>query len=437
MTDRDVSQDRQTDRDVSQDRQVNVTDRDVSQDRKKTSRRRTIRNAVAWRLYFLAAAIFVTVGLYLPYFPVWLAASGLDDREIALVTGAPFVARILITPVIAYIADKRGIAMTLAACASAMLLGYLALGVVNGFLPIFLGALLAVSMQGAMPSLNDALALAEIRRLDKITDRPLRYGRVRMCASLSALSMMLASGWIVSILPGRQIVFALICLAALAAGAAIWAGATIRKVRFDRNASGGLVEQPADLKLALIAIAAGSLIQASHAEVYSFGTLLWKAQGLPAGFVSIAWATGVAFESILFFSAEHVFGGRDKAVMFLIVGGLGAILRWSCMALNPSGTFILMLQAVHGLTFASTYLGTVLLLGRLAGRNHRARMQGWYSTASSLLMAISTVACGWLTTRFGAEAYFAMAALAACGLLFAIWCAYLNKPYPQSVGVGG
>ncbi len=388
---------------------------------------RRIRNKAARRLYFLSAALFLPIGLYLTYFPVWLAARGLSNGEIALVTGAPFVLRVLATPLIAYIADKRGIAVTLAVCATAMFAGYFALGFVKGFVPIFLGALLAISAQGTMPSLADALNLSEIRRLEKARLPPVRYGRVRMGASLSALTMMLLSGTVVAIFPGERIIWPVIFLGAIAAAAAVWAGLTMRPFKFDRAARGGLTENPADLRLAIICIAAGSLTQASHAVIYSFGTLLWEAQGLSPNFISVAWATGVAFECLLFFTAEHYLGGGDKATRFLVLGAAGAVLRWTAMAMQPPALLILALQAMHALSFASTYLGTVLLLGSLAGRNHRARMQGWYSTVSSLTMALSTVASGWLTSRFGPGAYVAMAVLAGCGLVFALWCGAIRK----------
>ncbi len=387
-----------------------------------------IRNRAAWRLYFLSFALFATVGLYLTYFPVWLAARGLDDGEIALVTGAPFVLRVLATPLIAYIADKRGIAATLAVCATAMFAGYFALGFVKGFVPIFLGSVLAISMQGTMPSLADALSLSEIRRLEKARQPPVRYGRVRMGASLSALVMMLLSGTVVAFFPGERIIWPMIFLGALAAAAGLWAGLTMRRYRFDPSAAAsGLTENPADLRLAIICIAAGSLIQASHAEVYSFGTLLWEGEGFSANFVSLAWAMGVAAECVLFFTAEHSFGGSKNAARFLVLGALGAVLRWSAMAFAPPVPLALALQALHALSFASTYLGTVLLIGAIAGRNHRARMQGWYSTSSSLMMALSTIACGWLTTRYGIHAYFAMALLAGCGLVFALWVSLIKR----------
>jgi hypothetical protein len=42
-------------------------------------------------------------------------------------------------------------------------------------------------------------------------------------------------------------------------------------------------------------------------------------------------------------------------------------------------------------------------------------------------MALSTIACGWLTSSFGAGAYIAMALLAGSGLIFALWSGMIRK----------
>jgi MFS family permease len=63
---------------------------------------------LAWRLAFLYAALFLVVGCYLPYMPVWLHWRGLDEDAIALLLAAPLFARILFTPVISFAADWSG-----------------------------------------------------------------------------------------------------------------------------------------------------------------------------------------------------------------------------------------------------------------------------------------------------------------------------------------
>ncbi|MGB8278126.1 MAG: MFS transporter [Methylovirgula sp.] len=382
--------------------------------RSKTAAQR-IEGATVWRLSGLSAALFLPIGLHLPYFPVWLAARGLSDFEIAATLATPLILRVLLMPIIGYVADRRGIAATLAFCACVMAIGYFGLGFAQGFLLVFLGSVLAISAQGSMPALADALSLAEIRRFEKIGLRRIQFGRIRVGASLSALSMMLLSGLIVSVFPGERIIFALALLAILPAIAAVATALTMRRLRFDHAARGGLTEDRHALPLAIVVIVAAALVQASHAEIYAFGTLLWKTSGFAPEIISLAWAIGVMSESLLFiFGGRHIRGIRH-ALMLLMLGAAGAMLRWLAMSMNPGPGVVLGLQLMHALSFAATYMGAVLVLGWLAGPNHRARMQGWSSAAMALSMALATMACGRLTQLYGVGAYLAMAVLAAAG----------------------
>ena len=60
------------------------------------------------RVSVLFAAIFAVAGTNLPYLPVWLDWKGLGAREIAIVTATPLFIRVLVTPAIAFAADRAG-----------------------------------------------------------------------------------------------------------------------------------------------------------------------------------------------------------------------------------------------------------------------------------------------------------------------------------------
>src|ERR1700731_2449156 len=61
-----------------------------------------------FRLSLLYAAIFLTMGVQIPFLPVWLGARGLDDRQIAFILSAPQFLRVISTPLFAQWADRRG-----------------------------------------------------------------------------------------------------------------------------------------------------------------------------------------------------------------------------------------------------------------------------------------------------------------------------------------
>jgi PPP family 3-phenylpropionic acid transporter len=98
---------------------------------------------LAWRLGFLYAALFLVVGCYLPYMPVWLHWRDPDEDAIALLLAAPLFARILFTPVISFAADWSGARRTvLIVLAWGTLLSFLLLWASSGFWQMLLATLL-------------------------------------------------------------------------------------------------------------------------------------------------------------------------------------------------------------------------------------------------------------------------------------------------------
>jgi PPP family 3-phenylpropionic acid transporter len=389
------------------------------------------RGGTALELSILAGLLFLPNGLHLPYFPVWLSARGLSDAQIAAALAAPMALRVVATPLIAAFADRRGVGVALAACALALLSGYCGLSFAGGFAPIFAGAILVALCFGAMPALADALTLTEIRRAEAAGRPRIAYGHIRVWTSIGVLLTMLASGRIVEAFPGPRIIVALVALSLASVGAALFAAArmNVRSV-VSSGAPGRLTADGARLRLAIAVIAAAALIQASHAEVYSFATIHWGHAGFSPDRISAAWAIGVASESVLFIAAARYFRTDRNAIAFLLLGAAGAGVRWIAMSFDPGPDFVIALQTLHGLSFGATTFGSVLLLGSLASPTHRARMQGWLAAAMALSLAAATFACGHLTGLFGEQAYFVMAALAAGGGFAAALAGWLRRRLP-------
>ncbi|MCI0597961.1 MAG: MFS transporter, partial [Beijerinckiaceae bacterium] len=378
------------------------------------------RARIAVYLSVIVLTLFLPIGLHLPYFPVWLSARGFSEGEIAAALGVPTILRVVAAPIVTAGADQRGIAGTLAACAAAALAGYCFLAIVEGFTPVFAGAVFVMIALGSMVPLADALTLAGIHRAETMGLGRIHYARIRVWTSIGVLGTMLLSGWVVAIFPGERIIFALACLTLFPALVTIFAAVKMKHLHVRGLPKGSLTADPAQLRLALAFIGAAALIQASHAEYYTFATLHWKAASLTSNFIGAAWAIGVASESVLFLVAARYFTADKNAAAFLVLGAVGAVFRWLAMSTDPGPLFLNLLQAMHGLSFGATYFGSVLLLGSMASESHRARMQGWLASASALSLALATFATGWLTSHYGEGAYLAMAGLAAAGLVLAL-----------------
>ena len=261
---------------------------------------RVARLSFAWRLGFLYAALFLVVGCYLPYLPIWLSWRNLDADQIAVLLAAPLFTRILFTPAISFAADRLGDRRKiLIGLAWGSLISFLLLWAADGFLAMLLATvLLAINWTTIMP-LIETVAVSGIR------SRALDYGRVRLWGSISFIVASLGAGLDHRPARPRRGDAAAGCgdraddprRASLAAGACRSAAKGTPALRGLKLADAvDLVRSP----LFLLFLLAASFVQASHALYYSFGSLHWRAQGIPDGAIGALWSVGVVAEVALF-----------------------------------------------------------------------------------------------------------------------------------------
>ena len=123
---------------------------------------------------------------------------------------------------------------------------------------------------------------------------------------------------------------------------------------------------------------AASLIQASHALYYSFGTLNWRAQGIPDGAIGMLWSVGVVAEVALFAVSGRVIAYCGTARL-LMLAGLAASLRWGVMALDPPLWPTALLQTLHAMSFGAAHLAAIHFLTHAVPEDRAATAQGVYA----------------------------------------------------------
>jgi len=156
------------------------------------------------RLGLFFAAYFVLIGVYTPFFPVWLAAKGLDAREIGIVLAAPMLVRFFVVPVVTRLADRGGaLRPALILCAFATLAGYVAIWLSSGFVAILVTvSLMAVPYSPTM-ALGDAYALRGLK------DRH-AYGPVRMWGSISFIVASIGVGYLFDVMAAKDLILLII-----------------------------------------------------------------------------------------------------------------------------------------------------------------------------------------------------------------------------------
>ncbi len=364
------------------------------------------------RMAFFYAAVFGLIGIHLPFWPVWLAARGLGPTEIGVIMAASVGIKVIFNPLIAHVADRRGLRRPIMIMLAASGFFVFALfGVTTGFWSILLVSVMFFALWSPIMPLGESLTMLSGRDGSE-NGGELDYGRIRLWGSLSFIATAVGAGHLLS---GRSpdiifwvllmalvlIVSVTIALPATQAPAATGARFASFEVLRDRQF--------------VVFIAACALIQASHSVYYVFGTLNWKAQGFSESVIGWLWAEGVAAEILLFAFGVRLVGRLGPAGLIFLCGLAGA-LRWSLTGVSDTLEMLIALQLLHAFTFGATHLGAIYFITRRVPPDLSASAQGLYSAAvMGLALGLSALAAGKLFALFGAGAYQPMALLAAAG----------------------
>jgi PPP family 3-phenylpropionic acid transporter len=93
------------------------------------------------------------------------------------------------------------------------------------------------------------------------------------------------------------------------------------------------------------------------------------------------------------------------------------VVRWGLTALSPPLWALFLLQSLHALTFAATYVGFLRFASEHVPDDHAALAQALNSALSGgLVMAAASAVSGYFYARIGAGGFAVMILPALCGL---------------------
>jgi MFS transporter, PPP family, 3-phenylpropionic acid transporter len=372
------------------------------------------------------ALIYLGTGVSMPYLPVWFRSVGLGAPQIGVILAAPMVGRVLAGPLTAVWADGFRLRRTaLAGIAAITSAAYALLLVVHGFWPWALCWFVAATGIAALSPLADVLTLIESRRLG------FQYTLSRGIGSAAYVLANVVGG---IVLAGAAPVVAVVWAAIAAGGCAIGgilllpptpviaAGHASAMTGTAGAAAGRWQGTLALLRVRplMICLAALSLIQGSHAFYYGFSALSWTSHGVPTRMIGLLWGCAVVAELVFFWWGEGV-RSRLGPSRLVLLGAVGAVVRWTALALSPPEWLLPPLQLLHALTFSCTYLGGLVLVERLSPARHASAAQTLSASLSyGLATGLATIASGWLYAHFQGLGYLAMALMAAGGAVLAL-----------------
>lgn len=386
-------------------------------------------NMPALRAMLAACLFYASFGGLIQWFPIWLIEEqGFTGEQLGLVISLAGLGRIIAGPLTSAWADgrrDRRAPIQLLAAITVLALG--ALWFSASFPVSFALAFAAEVTFWALIAFLEA-ALLRLCHPQRVPN----YGLARGLASLSFVVGNVVTGMLVDAIGNDGIwwwlAITMIGLLAASLGMAPEPVERTAPVPFGERLAQGLamVKRP---EFALLMFGCG-LIQAGHQYYYIFGTKLWIDElGISATLAGWLFAFGVIVEAaFLMFVAPRIEHVRPATLM--LIGGLGALVRWALMASSPSLTLLVPLQAMHAVSFACTFLGAMRGIQALWGDDRTP-------TAQMMFMALATAPAqalaSWIAGRVfdtgvGSAGYLSMLATVGLGtlLVFLLW----RRPEP-------
>ncbi|SFI05333.1 MFS transporter [Albimonas pacifica] len=373
-------------------------------------------------------AFFGAMGVYLPFWPLWLKDWGLSEAEIGVYTSAGIVMRLLAGLALPVMADRmearRLMLAVVGITGAALFLLHLAAGAPWALLAL---TMLTAGVFSAMMPIGDALGAAAARSFG------FEYAHARAVGSASFLVMNVVMGGALALLGADAALWAIVAFLAAAA----WLGGT--------HPGGGRVKgaTPPSLremrrlvssKLFVIFALASGFAQASHGVQYVYASVHWRALGVAEETIGLLWAFGVLVEvGLMIFFGPALVRRLGAPGAIALAGGVGA-LRWAAMTLDPTGPLLWVLQGTHALSFAAAHLGSIAFIQAAAPERLSGAAQAVMQVlGSGVLMAGASAAAAVVYPQFGGGAWWIAAAMSTAALLLSLelrrrWDGTMQKP---------
>ena len=374
---------------------------------------------------------FGSLGIFYPYFALYLRENaGLTGTQVGLILAiSPFVG-MMAQPIWGQLADRTGArSRTLALLTVGTALGYLGLGLADGFWPIMLATAVLALVGTAIFPMMTSVSLAILRNAGRHA-----FGHVRAWGTIGYFILIMVFPWMLQIFgapldqrvfdtnvsqPGLGLMFpitaSLVLVASFIAFFLPKKGAVaLRAARGDWRE---LIHNRAFLRFLGFSLIAHFLM---HGPMWLF-PLFVRSRGGDLTTIRDMWVLMLLVEIPLVLSTGSGLkrlGARGLLGVGVLIGGM----RWTLCALINEPTLLFAVQALHGVTVVGLNLGSPLYLDVVAPEKLRSTAQGILSMVGSGIAGIaSNISAGWLMDRSGIDLLYLICGLGALALGALAW----------------
>lgn len=361
-------------------------------------------------LYFTS---FAALGIFLPYFNLYLLHHGLTPWQIGVIAAVPALLKIIVPAFFGLAADRTGSRrrLIIVSCAATTVTFSLLLNV-SDFVGILVVMVAFATAWAPVLPLVEATTLETVDRLKRFD-----YGQIRAWGSVGFIAATIVMGLLLETFSDRIILYGVVATFAATTVASWGVPEAIAVARSTHITLGGILRR----RSMPLFYAACILMQLGHGTYYGFFSIALETNGFSASVIGTLWTVAVVTEVVLMVWSGRVMARIGVAPLFVITF-VAAMVRWGLMAAAPGVVGLLLAQSLHALSFGAFHIAAVTIIHQTVPPTLRATGQTLYSSlAYGVGSALGLLVNGWLYAAWGSNVLFGLSAVVSgIGLVLAL-----------------
>jgi PPP family 3-phenylpropionic acid transporter len=368
-----------------------------------------------WRIAGFYFFYYAFVGMFSPYWSLYLQSIHFDAIEIAILMSIQPVMRMVAPNIWGWLADHSGRSRdVVVAAASLSALFYLGVFATTSFWGLFLVlALMSFFWSASMP-------LVEATTLSYLGKNTAHYGRLRSWGSIGFIVSVVGLGYAFDYIAIGWLLWAgLVCEVGILIFSRQMPTTEVLAHHTDSQPIRQIVLQPRVLAL----FGACFLMSVAHGPYYTFYSIYLVEHGYAKSAVGGLWALGVICEIGVFFLMPALVR-RFGFTRVLLASFAAAVLRFLLIGWAVDvAVLLLFAQVLHALTFGSYHAASVGLVHQFFQGRHQSKGQALFGSVTyGAGGVLGGLASGPIWQHWGASALYTFSAgMALLGLMLMWW----------------
>ena len=374
-----------------------------------------------WRIAGFYFFYYAFVGMFSPYWSLYLQSIHFTPIEIAILMSIQPVMRMVAPNVWGWLADHTGQRL-LVVQAAATLSAVFYFGV---FLTTsFWGLFLVLTLMGFFWSAS--MPLVEATTLSYLGKNTAHYGRIRSWGSIGFIVAVVGLGYAFDYIAIVWLLWAgLVCEIGILIFARQIPKTEVLAHHTDHQSIRQIVMQPKVLAL----LGACFLMSVAHGPYYTFFSIYLVEHGYTKTAVGALWALGVICEIGVFFLMPALVK-RFGFTRILLISFGAAVLRFMLIGWTVDVVGLLLFaQVLHALTFGAYHAASVGLIHEFFKGRHQSKGQALFGSFTyGAGGVLGGLASGPIWQHWGASTLYSFsAAMALLGLFLMVWQSHYRR----------